>query len=44
VARGASSGEPEVHAAPADELLEAFYNLYEVPISTQEPPVPEDPR
>jgi Tol biopolymer transport system component len=44
VARGASSGEPEVRAAPADELLDAFYNLYEVPISTQEPPAPEDPR
>ena len=38
VARGASSGEPEVRAAPADELLDAFYNLYEVPITTQEPP------
>ena len=42
VARGASSGEPEVHAAPADELLDAFYNLYEIPITTQEPP--EAPR
>jgi len=42
VARGASSGEPEVRAAPADELLDAFYNLYEVPISTPEPP--EAPR
>ena len=42
VARGASSGEPEVRAAPADELLDAFYNLYEVPISTQKPP--EAPR
>ncbi len=38
VARGASSGEPEVRAAPADELLDAFYNLYEVPISTPRPP------
>ncbi len=38
VARGDSSGEPEVRAAPADELLDAFYNLYEVPISTPEPP------
>ena len=38
VARGASSGEPEVRAAPADELLDAFYNLYEVPISTPGPP------
>jgi TolB protein len=42
VARGASSGEPEVRAAPADELLDAFYNLYEIPITTQEPP--EAPR
>ena len=38
VARGASSGEPEVRAAPADELLDAFYNLYEVPISKPAPP------
>ncbi len=38
VARGASSGEPEVRAAPADALLDAFYNLYEVPISTPGPP------
>ena len=38
VARGASSGEPEVRAAPADELLDAFYNLYEVPITTPGPP------
>ncbi|MDP8900363.1 MAG: hypothetical protein M3N33_04305 [Actinomycetota bacterium] len=38
VARGASSGEPEVRAAPADELLDAFYNLYEIPISTPGPP------
>ena len=38
VARGVSSGEPEVRAAPADKLLDAFYNLYEVPITTQEPP------
>ncbi len=42
VARGTSSGEPEVRAAPADELLDAFYNLYEVPITTPEPP--EAPR
>jgi len=42
VARGDSSGEPEVRAAPADELLDAFYNLYEVPITTPEPP--EAPR
>ena len=32
VARGASAGEPEVRAAPADELLDAFYNLYEIPV------------
>jgi TolB protein len=38
VARGASSGEPEVRAAPADGLLDAFYNLYEVPVSTPGPP------
>jgi len=42
VARGASSGEPEVRAASADELLDAFYNLYEVPITTPGPP--EAPR
>ena len=39
VARGASAGEPEVRAAPADELLDAFYNLYEVPVVT--PTTPE---
>ncbi len=33
VARGASAGEPEVRAAAADELLDAFYNLYEIPIT-----------
>ncbi|HKH11527.1 MAG TPA: hypothetical protein VKA73_10325 [Rubrobacter sp.] len=38
VARSASAGEPEVHAAPADELLDAFYNLYEVPIMNSTPP------
>lgn len=32
VARGASTGEPEVRAAPAEDLLDDFYNLYEVPI------------
>ena len=32
VARGAPAGEPEVRAAPADELLDAFYNLYEIPV------------
>jgi Tol biopolymer transport system component len=34
VARGASAGEPEVRAAPADELLDRFYNLYEIPITS----------
>ncbi len=33
VARGASTGEPEVRAAPAEDLLDDFYNLYEVPIN-----------
>lgn len=42
VARGASAGEPEVRAATADELLDAFYNLYEIPITSPEPP--EAPR
>jgi Tol biopolymer transport system component len=32
VARGALSEEPRVRAAPADALLEDFYNLYEVPV------------
>jgi Tol biopolymer transport system component len=32
VARGALSDEPRVRAAPADTLLEDFYNLYEVPV------------
>jgi TolB protein len=32
VARGVPSTEPEVHAAPAGELLNAFYNLYEIPV------------
>jgi Tol biopolymer transport system component len=35
VARGALSGEPIVHAAPASTLLEDFYNLYEVPVEDQ---------
>jgi TolB protein len=35
VARGALSGEPIVHAAPASSLLEEFYNLYEVPVGDQ---------
>lgn len=42
VARGASTGEPEVRAAPADDLLDAFYNLYEIPVTTPQPP--EAPR
>jgi hypothetical protein len=32
VARGALSEEPRVRPAPADTLLEDFYNLYEVPV------------
>jgi Tol biopolymer transport system component len=32
VARSALSGEPIVHGAPANTLLEDFYNLYEVPV------------
>ena len=38
VARGASTGEPEVRAAPADDLLDDFYNLYEVPVEYPGPP------
>jgi Tol biopolymer transport system component len=38
VARGASTGEPAVRAAPADELLDDFYNLYEVPVLNTVPP------
>ena len=38
VARGASTGEPEVRAAPADDLLDDFYNLYEVPVLAPAPP------
>ena len=38
VARGASTGEPEVRAAPADDLLDDFYNLYEVPVLNSSPP------
>jgi len=37
VARGALSGEPSVHAAPASELLDDFYNLYEVPVEEGAP-------
>jgi Tol biopolymer transport system component len=36
VARSALSGEPIVHGAPANTLLEDFYNLYEVPVGAQE--------
>ena len=32
VARGTPSTEPEVHPAPAQDLLEDFYNLYEIPV------------
>jgi Tol biopolymer transport system component len=35
-ARSALSGEPIVHGAPANTLLEDFYNLYEVPVGAQE--------
>lgn len=38
VARGASTGEPEVRAAPAEDLLDDFYNLYEVPVLDPAPP------
>ena len=37
VARGTLSGEPSVHAAPASELLDDFYNLYEVPVEEGAP-------
>jgi Tol biopolymer transport system component len=37
VARGALSEEPRVRAAPADTLLEDFYNLYEVPVEERAP-------
>ena len=36
VARSALSGAPIVHGAPANELLEDFYNLYEVPVGDRE--------
>jgi dipeptidyl aminopeptidase/acylaminoacyl peptidase len=32
VARGVPSGEPSVRGAPAEVLLEDFYNLYEIPV------------
>ncbi len=37
IARGTPSTEPEVRAAPANRLLDDFYNLYEIPVG-----VPED--
>jgi Tol biopolymer transport system component len=36
IARGTPSTEPEVRAAPADRLLEDFYNLYEIPVGGPE--------
>lgn len=36
VARSASTGEPQVRANPAEDLLDDFYNLYAVPVG--EPP------
>jgi Tol biopolymer transport system component len=36
IARGTPSAEPEVHAAPADRLLDDFYNLYEIPVGGPE--------
>ncbi len=36
VARSALSGEPIVQGAPANTLLEDFYNLYEVPVGDRE--------
>jgi Tol biopolymer transport system component len=38
VARGTLSEEPRVRAAPADALLEDFYNLYEIPVEDQGEP------
>ena len=32
VARGTPSTQPEVRAAQARDLLEDFYNLYEIPV------------
>ena len=40
VARGIPSPEPEVHPTAVGSLLEAFYNLYEVPVEGS----PETPR
>jgi dipeptidyl aminopeptidase/acylaminoacyl peptidase len=36
VARGTPSTEPEVRPAPAQDLLEDFYNLYEIPVEGTE--------
>jgi TolB protein len=38
VARGVPSGEPAVRGAPAQALLEDFYNVYEIPVSGRETP------
>jgi dipeptidyl aminopeptidase/acylaminoacyl peptidase len=38
VARGALSEEPRVRAAPADTLLEDFYNVYEIPVEQRATP------
>ena len=38
VARGVPSGEPVVRGAPAQALLEDFFNVYEVPVSDREMP------
>lgn len=38
VARGVPSGEPAVRGAPAQALLEDFYNVYEIPVSYRETP------
>jgi TolB protein len=38
VARCASTGEPKVRATPADQILDDFYNLYEVPIAAAPAP------
>jgi TolB protein len=39
VARSTPSTEPEIRPAPAQDLLEDFYNLYEIPVEgTAGPP------
>jgi dipeptidyl aminopeptidase/acylaminoacyl peptidase len=35
IARGTPSTEPEIRTEPADRLLRAFYNLYEIPVSEE---------